>query len=208
MGQGSQNRSMDGVCHRHPHGDCMARSSAWVARFAALVPAGGPVLDLACGSGRHTRLFHDRGHPVTAIDRNVSRLADLADTDGIEIIEADLEGGAPWPLDGRRYAGVVVTNYLFRPLFPHLLAALDDGGVLIYETFARGNEAFTRPRNPDHLLAAGELLDAVKDALLVVAYEHGRAEEPRQAMVQRICAVRAGPDAVVALPPLAVPEDG
>lgn len=168
--------------------------SFWVRRFAPLVPAGGPVLDVACGGGRHTRLFIERGHPVTAIDRHVDLVRDL---DGrAEIIEADLEDGSPWPLPGRRFAGVVVTNYLYRPLFPALLAALDAGGVLIYETFARGNEHYSRPRNPDHLLAAGELLDLVAGTLQVVAFEQGIT--PKPAVVQRLCAVRA--DEPVTLP--------
>ena len=128
--------------------------SAWIERFAPLVRSGGAVLDLACGGGRHSRLFLDRGHPVTALDRDIAQ-AHLAD--GAEMIEADLENGSPWPLAGRRFAAVVVANYLWRPLFPQLLDSLDAGGVLLYETFALGNEAFGRPRNPDHLLERGEL---------------------------------------------------
>lgn len=163
--------------------------SPWVVRFAPLVRAAGPVLDLACGGGRHGRLFLGRGHPVTAVDIDVSQAPA-----GAEAVRADLEN-APWPLPGRRFAGVVVTNYLWRPLFPDLLAALEEGGVLIHETFARGNEAFGRPRNPAHLLGRGELL-ALCAGLTVVAYEDGIVEG--RAVVQRICAVKgAGP---VALP--------
>ena len=163
--------------------------SPWILRHAPLVRAGGTVLDLACGGGRHSRLFLDRGHLVIAVDRDISQ-AQLAE--GAERLEADLENGAPWPLGQRRFAAVVVTNYLWRPLFPHLLASLDEGGVLLYETFALGNEAFGRPRNPDHLLGRGELL-RLTEGLTVVAYQDGI--EGRDKVVQRICAVN-GPGPV------------
>lgn len=157
-------------------------------RFAPLIRAGGPVLDLACGYGRHVRLLLDRGHPVVAIDRDRDALAALPAAPTLEIIEADLETGASWPLSGRRFAGIVVTNYLYRPLFPVLLDALEADGVLIYETFAVGNERFGRPRNPDHLLKPGELLEVVRGACEVIAYEFLEVAEPRPAVVQRIAA--------------------
>jgi len=166
--------------------------SPWVERFAPLVPAGAPVLDLASGFGRHARLFLDAGHPVTAVDRDLSNLQLARDTPGLTAVEADLEAG-PWPFPGRRFGGVVVTNYLYRPLFPKLIAALDAGGVLIYETFAQGNERFGRPRNPDHLLRPGELLDAVRDRLRIVAYEAMETVAPRPAVVQRLCAINDNP---------------
>lgn len=186
----------------HRHGP--APPSPWVARFAPLVAEAGAVLDLACGSGRHARLFRARGHAVVALDRELSGVADLAADPGVETIAADLEGGAPWPLGGRRFAAVVVVNYLHRPLFRHILAALDDGGVLIYETFARGNEAFGRPSNPDFLLAPGELLDMVQRRLQVIAYEHGVVSDPRPAVVQRICARASREDQTAPLPEVAV----
>ncbi len=163
--------------------------SAWVRRFAALLPAGARVLDVACGGGRHARWLLDQGVRVTAVDRDTSYVVDLATR--AEIVTADLEDGGPWPFAGRRFDGVVVTNYLHRPLFPRLLAALEDGGVLIYETFALGNESFGRPRNPDHLLRDGELLDAFAGSLQVVAYEHGvavRCGEPK--VIERIACVK------------------
>lgn len=169
--------------HAHP-----GHPSHWVTRFAGLVPAGGAVLDLACGGGRHTRLFLARSHPVTAVDIDLSGLAGLEGAAGLETLEADLEDGRPFPLTGRRFAGIVVTNYLYRPLLPDLVAALAPGGVLIYETFARGNERFGKPRNPDHLLAPGELLEAVRGRLRVLAYEDLTVTTPRPAAVQRICA--------------------
>ncbi len=163
--------------------------SPWVARFAPLVREAGDVLDLACGSGRHADFFAARGHRVTAVDRDVSRLTSQANLD---TVEADLEGENPWPLPGRLFDGIVVANYLHRPLFPILTGILAPGGVLIYETFAAGNERYGRPRNPDFLLRDGELLDAVAGKLSVVAYEFGRIERPAPAVIQRIAAVNAG----------------
>jgi SAM-dependent methyltransferase len=172
--------------------------SPWVLRFAPLIKDAGNVLDLACGSGRHTVLFTARGHRVTAVDRDLSR---LSSGENIEALEADLEGGNPWPLPGRRFDGIVVANYLFRPLLPTLTDSLSPGGVLIYETFAAGNEVYGRPRNPDFLLRDGELLDAVAGKLTVVAYESGRIESPAAAAVQRITAVNAAENPVPIPPP-------
>jgi len=161
--------------------------SAWMIRWAGLVPAGGRVLDIACGNGRHARFFASRGHPVEAVDRDPALLTRLAGVPGVSTRCADLEAG-PWPYPGDRFAGIVVANYLHRPLFPHLLAALAAGGVLIYETFAAGNERYGRPSNPDYLLKPGELLEVVRGRLTVIAYEELDVSEPRPAAVQRICA--------------------
>ena len=164
--------------------------SPWISRFAPLVPAGGPVLDVASGSGRHTRLFLGRGHPVTALDRDTSGLADVRCESGCEVIECDLEDGSPFPLPGREFAAVVVTNYLHRPILPDLVAAVGPGGALIYETFARGQERFGRPSRPEFLLTPGELLEAVRGSLRVVAYEDVVLDDPGPRAVQRIAAVR------------------
>ena len=163
--------------------------SPWIVRFAGLVPTGGPVLDVAAGGGRHSRYFRGRGHPVTAVDRDTAALREIGD--GIEVIEADLESGRPWPLGQRRFAAIVVANYLHRPLFGVLLAAVAPGGVLVYETFAAGNERFGKPSNPDFLLKPSELLDVVRGRLRVVAFEDLEIGEPRPAMIQRIAAVSA-----------------
>ncbi len=164
--------------------------AAWVKRFAGLVPCGGPVLDLAAGKGRHTRMFRDMGHRVTAIDRNIGQLGPLAADADVEAIAADLEDGSPWPLGNRRFAGVIVVNYLCRPLLEHLIDAVAPEGVLIYETFSAGNEAYGRPRNADFLLRPGELLALCRGRLAVVAYECGVVDGP--AVKQRICALRSG----------------
>jgi SAM-dependent methyltransferase len=163
--------------------------SAWVCRWAERIAPGGRVLDVACGGGRHARWLAARGHPVDAVDRDAALLAKLAATPGIATRCADLEGGA-WPYAGQAFAAIVVVNYLHRPLFPHLLAALAPGGVLIYETFAAGNERYGRPANPDFLLRPGELLDVARGALRVLAYEDLFVAEPKPAMIQRICAMR------------------
>lgn len=163
--------------------------SPWISRWGRLVPAGGDVLDVACGSGRHSLWFAARGCRVLAVDRDPS-IATLASLHpSVAPVIADLETG-DWPFAGRQFAAVVVTNYLHRPLFPYLLDAVTPGGVLIYETFALGNERYGRPANPDFLLQPGELLDVVAAHLRVVAYEDRRVDRPKPALVQRICAVR------------------
>jgi SAM-dependent methyltransferase len=162
--------------------------SPWVRRFARLVPPG-EVLDLACGGGRHARLFAALGHQVTALDRDPAALA-LAAGQGITTMQYDLEHEAnAWPFAPGRFAGIVVTNYLHRALLPDLAAALAPNGVLIYETFALGNEAFGKPSNPAFLLQPGELLALAAGAgLRVLAYEEGVVAGPKPALVQRLCA--------------------
>jgi len=162
--------------------------SAWVQRWSHLVPAGGGVLDVACGSGRHVRWFHARGCRVTGVDRDAAALASLS---GIaETVIADIENG-PWPLAGRRFDGVVVTNYLWRTLLPTIVDSVAIGGVLLYETFSAGNESVGKPSNPDFLLRPQELLQAVT-GLRVVAFEDGYLSDPER-FVQRIAAVREAP---------------
>ncbi|MFT3666017.1 class I SAM-dependent methyltransferase [Piscinibacter sp.] len=159
--------------------------SPWVRRWAALLPAGARVLDVACGAGRHLRWFAQRGCRVTGVDRDADALEALRALG--EVVVADIENG-PWPLAGRRFDAVVVTNYLWRPLLPTLVASVADGGVLVYETFAAGNETVGKPARPDFLLHPGELLRAAA-GLRVVAYEDGFVAEPPR-YVQRLCAVR------------------
>jgi SAM-dependent methyltransferase len=154
-------------------------------QWAGLIAANATVLDVAAGSGRHSRFFAERGHKVTALDRDTSRLAPYP---GVEIVHAELEDGSPWPLPGRTFAAVVVTNYLHRPLFATLLDALAPGGVLLYETYMEGNERFGEPSRPAFLLKDGELLDLARGRLSVTAYEARMISEPKMAMVQRIAA--------------------
>ncbi|HWA43534.1 MAG TPA: methyltransferase domain-containing protein [Hypericibacter adhaerens] len=165
-------------------------ASPWVQRFAALIPPG-PVLDLACGKGRHSRFFLAAGRMVTGIDIDLSGVADLLRHPRFEAIGADLETGAPWPLGERRFAAVIVTNYLHRPLFEPILSAVMENGLLIYETFAAGNERFGRPKNPAFLLRRGELLEVVRGRFRVLAYEDLEQQEPYPACFQRIAAVHS-----------------
>jgi len=153
-----------------------------VVRWAHLVERG-PVLDVACGTGRHAAYFAERGFDVAAVDREPQHI------EGVRFIQADLEDGSPWPLPGERFAAIVVTNYLHRPLFPILRESLEEGGLLIYETFMAGNERYGRPSNPHFLLRPGELLQAFA-ALTVAGFEQGIVERPKKAVVQRLCAVR------------------
>ena len=158
--------------------------SEWVARWAPLIPRG-EVLDVACGEGRHARYLSTLGYAVTGVDRDSHVI------EGVEFVRADLEDGSPWPFAGRRFAGVVVTNYLHRPLFPLLEQSLGEGGVLIYETFMAGNERYGRPSNPAFLLRPAELLQAFPE-LAPLGFEQGLAERPKKAVVQRLCAIRGG----------------
>ncbi len=165
--------------------------SGWVKRWMGLLTPDSRVLDVACGYGRHTRLANQQGHRVVAVDCNQEALSALASLPDVSIVAADIEAH-DWPLAGQRFDAVIVTNYLHRPLFPALLDAVCPSGLLIYETFARGNERFGRPSNPEFLLDPGELLDLVRPALRVLGYEDVFQDEPKPAMVQRICA--AGKD--------------
>lgn len=158
--------------------------SEWVVRWAPLVTHG-TVLDVACGSGRHAKFFLDRGLKVAAVDREAHAIP------GARFVQANLENGGPWPFPGERFEAVVVTNYLFRPLMDQLRGCLAQNGVLIYETFMLGNERFGKPSNPGFLLRPGELLECFK-GLSVKGFEEGEVAEPKPAMIQRLCAVRAG----------------
>ena len=167
--------------------------SDWIQRWAHLVPAGGCVLDVACGAGRHTRYFYASNHPVAAVDRSQEAIDSVAKIGPqMSAVCADIEAG-PWPFAGRVFAGVVVTNYLWRPLLPTLVQSVAPGGVLLYETFAAGNATIGKPSRPDFLLQPGELLQACA-SLRVVAFEDGfedtSANRPPR-FVQRIAAVRA-----------------
>jgi len=176
---------MAGVMNATPHGP--TEPSHWVARWATMIRPGGAVLDVAAGGGRHAKLLAKMGFEVDAIDRDLSAFGEAPPN--VTLAKADIEAGA-WPYEGRRFDAIVVTNYLHRPLLPRLVQSLEPGGLLVYETFAQGNERFGKPSNPDFLLAPGELLEAVRGHLRVLAYEDLVVDEPRPAALQRIAARR------------------
>lgn len=162
--------------------------SEWVRRWSHLIAPGSTALDVACGAGRHLRWLRGLGHHVVGVDRSAEALTAC---EGLgELVNADIEN-APWPLEERQFGAVVVTNYLWRPLLPVIVGSVAPGGVLIYETFAQGNETVGRPARPEFLLQPGELIDACAD-LRVVAYEAGFLQNPDR-FVQRITAVRELP---------------
>ena len=169
--------------------DAILDASSWVRRFAPHIPAEGSVLDLACGAGRHAGLLASLGHTVLAVDQDISAIEGLQNP-RIQSQKEDLEGDI-WPLSGQQFSGIVVANYLYRPFLDQLPKMLRDGGILIYETFAAGNAQFGKPSNPNFLLNTGELLALAASAgLKVLAYEDIYLDQPKPAMVQRICALK------------------
>jgi SAM-dependent methyltransferase len=194
----AMNSDLSTVPPGRPHGS--EAPSAWVRRWSHLVPAHGRVLDIACGHGRHLQWFAGQGHAVVGVDRSAEAIAAVAPLG--EALLVDIENG-PWPLlengQVRQFDAVVVTNYLWRPLFPVMAQSVAPGGVLIYETFSTGNETVGKPSRPDFLLQSGELLRAFPD-LQVVAFEEGFLEQPAR-FVQRLAAVRAAPAGPGAAPP-------
>lgn len=169
--------------------DAILKPSIWVRRFAPAIPQGGVVLDLACGTGRHAKFLADLGYSVLAVDQDISGVSALNHpkiTSKCLNLEQD-----QWPLENRLFSGIVVTNYLYRPFIDHLPEMLENGGVLIYETFSVGNEIFGKPSNPNFLLKSGELLSfSQRHSLKVIAYEDIYTDQPKPAMVQRVCAVK------------------
>jgi SAM-dependent methyltransferase len=166
--------------------------SPWIVQHANLAPSGGRVVDVACGAGRNGRYFQERGHPTVFLDIDCAKIRDLDGADGVTIMETDLEteGPQPWPFGPTTLDVVVATNYLWRPLMPALIDSVATGGVFLYETFAIGNEALGRPKNPKFLLKAGELLEMVRGKLRVVAFGQETRSDPSPAIIQHIAAVR------------------
>lgn len=168
--------------------------SEWVVRHAPLIGEGASILDLACGSGRNGRVFLELGHKVTFVDIDIAGVQDLTGLQGVEILEADLEDsshqGGGWPFARRQFDCVIVVNYLWRPILADIITAVAPGGILLYETFMVGNEAFGRPRSPDFLLKPGELLDAIGEDFDILAFEEGPVGTPPSAVKQALAAHR------------------
>jgi len=159
--------------------------SPWVEKYYSFIKGGGAVLDLACGSGRHTHFLMSKGYQLTAVDKDINAITAAELTD-VSLLQADLEAGL-WPFGPNLFDGIVVVNYLWRPQFPHLARALKKGGVLIFDTFGRGNEVYGRPKNPDFLLRSGELKDAFSEFECLEFFE-GLIENPGSAVRQSIVA--------------------
>ena len=162
----------------------------WVRKYMSMIPSKGLVLDLACGSGQNTRFLLNQGYSVVALDKDISQLADISGQKKFKKYKFDLEIDASFPFDKPQFAGIIVTNYLHRPLFTNLIDTLSYGGVLIYQTFMTGNENYGRPTNANFLLKVNELNDVFSNKLEVVAFEQGYEESPKPSMVQKICAVK------------------
>ncbi len=171
--------------------------SPWIARFAPLIPAGGDVLDLACGGGRHARLLTSLGYTVEAVDKDAAALTQVAGSASITTRQADLEGG-PWPYYGRAFHGIIVSRYLWRLLFPQIFNCIEEGGILIYETFMEGQQRYGKPSNPAHLLRPGELIELTHKRFTVIAFEQGVFDGDQPHVMQRICVRRGQP---LSIPP-------
>lgn len=164
--------------------------SSWIVRFLKGAPTGSRALDIACGSGRHISAARAAGLQVVGVDRDISSASlTFAGDSAVALMEKDLENGSPWPFQPAAFGAVIVANYLWRPLFPKIIETVGSQGVLIYETFAIGNERFGKPSNPDFLLRPGEILEAVSGSLIPIAYEHVQLSGPDR-IVQRLCAVQ------------------
>jgi len=178
-------------------------ASAWILKFAARLAPGARVLDLACGNGRHSKALASLGCQVDAVDCDPTCGTLLAGVPGVSFACLDLES-AHWPIEAGIYDAVVVCRYLYRPRLAALAAALRPQGLLLYETFAMGQERFGRPTNPDYLLQPFELARTFAPLLHVLAFEDGVLPGPPPARVQRLCAVRTGAGAPG---PLTLPDD-
>jgi SAM-dependent methyltransferase len=184
----SDDATEEDLAHRHG----LHEPSKWVGRYLPGVKKGGSILDVACGAGRHMRVALELGYTVTGIDKDLSQVEDLGARSDVGLVEADLESGRAFPLKDMAYDGVIVTNYLWRPILADIIGCVADDGVFIYETFAHGHERHGKPVNPDFLLNNNELLEAALPRLCVVAYEHGLRGGKKPKIVQRIAA--CGPE--------------
>jgi rhodanese-related sulfurtransferase len=143
-------------------GGVLKGPSSWLIENADLLPRGGRVLDVACGRGRHALLLASAGFSVEAIDRDPEKIAFLKTTAErlslrLEAEVVDLETDPPPDLGSSAFDAVIVFNYLHRALMPRLRESVKPGGRIFYETFTRAQAERGHPRNPDFLLAAGEL---------------------------------------------------
>ena len=161
----------------------------WVECYSSLIPFGKGVLDLACGSGRHTGMLLNNGYQVTAVDIDTTLVKQNFSNKKLNIVKCDLETLSSWPFGKNSFLGIIVVNYLHRPLYSRIMESLEEGGVLIYQTFADGNSRYGKPKNPDYLLKRGEL-KTVFGGMRIISYQHGYLSYPSQSVVQRICCIK------------------
>lgn len=173
-----------------PRSDLTGKPSSWMVKYAPLIANGGRVLDLACGRGRHAIWLAQLGYQVDALDRDTATVSGMIGINNINVHVADIEANDAY-LCGQQYDGIIVSRYLYRPLLSTLAEILNPDGVLIYETFMTGNERYGKPSNPDFLLLPDELLETYSPLLKIIAFEQGEETEPRPAVMQRICAIKA-----------------
>jgi len=164
--------------------------SNWVSENYDYIKKKGLILDLACGSGRHGRFLLEKGFDVVFLDRDTSQLDWVPEVFRSQIIKHDLESGTSWDFSPCSFDAVVVTNYLYRPIFPDLLSIIDEGGVLIYETFSKGNEIYGKPTNPNYLLEPEELIDLVRPTMRLISFKEGYSNEGKESITQKIVAVK------------------
>ena len=166
----------------------------WIEQNMALVPAAGLLLDLACGRGRHTEFALQQGISVLAVDRDISSIS--AQSPRLETLSYDLEAGS-WPFPANFFDGILVCNYLHRPLMPYLRSSLRAGGVLIYTTFMEGNEAYGKPSNPDYLLRENELRETFGLGFTELRFAQGPVNNPATAVRQSICVRKDADNTIV-----------
>ena len=165
------------------------KPNKWVECYSSLIPSGGSVLDLACGSGRHTGMLLNKGYQVTAVDIDTTLIKQNFSNKNLNIVKCDLESLSFWPFEKNSFLGIIVVNYLHRPLFSKIIESLREEGVLVYQTFADGHSRYGKPKNPDYLLKRGEL-KTVFDSMKIISYQHGYLSYPSQSIIQRICCVK------------------
>ena len=164
--------------------------SRWVAENQKFIKRNGLILDLACGSGRNGKFLLEKGFNVVFLDRDISLLGWVPKASRSQVVKHDLENGTRWCFLPCSFDAVVVTNYLYRPIFADLLSIIEEGGVLIYETFSKGNEIYGRPKNPNYLLQPEELIDIVRPSMRIISFKEGYSDEGRKSITQKIVAIK------------------
>ena len=168
--------------------------SSWIMQQAERWPNGSKILDFASGYGRHSMALSSSfpgRFEILATDYNHAALRELAaQFPNVKTLHTDLENTNIWPFADHDFDVVLVTNYLFRPRLPELFRLIRNEGFLAYETFADGNGTYGRPSNPNFLLNDGELPACLPNDFEILDYFHGKIDQPRPAIIQRLAAKR------------------